>query len=100
MEAISSELNAINQRLKARDDLDAVRRTVDDARDARLLERVDRHGNRMTAMEKNWAAFFGPDGAWNYVKKKLASTDIQNRWIIGLLVTTLIGVIVNLSVKH
>lgn len=100
MAAISAELNSIRQTLEARDTLDAERRKIDDARDVRLLERVDKHGTRMTAMETNWANFFGENGAFAYVKKKIEATDKQNRWIIGLIVTTLTAVIVNLATKH
>lgn len=107
MAAISAELNAINQRLKARDELDAERRKVDDERDkiAResskaLLDRVDGHGGRLKTLEVNWMTFFGPEGAFTYVKNKIETQDKQNRWIIGFVFTTLIGVIVNLLTKH
>src|SRR5271163_3926058 len=100
MAAISSELNSIRQTLEARNVLDAERRKIDDERDIRLLERVDIHGQRMTAMETKWAAFFGENGAFTYVKKKIESTDLQNKWIIALVITTLVGIIVNLAVKH
>jgi hypothetical protein len=99
MAAISSELNSIRQTLEARDDLDAERRKIDDARDARILDRVDRHGTRMTAMETNWAAFFGENGAFNFVKAKLEKIEKMDTWKMCLLVATLVGVIVNL-IKH
>jgi hypothetical protein len=107
MEAISAELNGINQRLTARDNLDAERRKVDDRRDEEakasakeLLRRVDGHGSRLSKLEVNWMTFFSEDGAFTYVKRKIQTTDKQNRWIIALGFTTLIGVIVNLWIKH
>lgn len=100
MAQVSAELGAIRQSLDARDQLDAERRKLDDARDARMLARVDKHGTRMTAMETNWANFFGENGAFTFVKKKIEATDAQNRWIIFLVISTLVGVIVNLAVKH
>jgi hypothetical protein len=114
MAAISAELNAINARLRARDELDAGRRKIDDERDGEgkerdkaaralakeVLDRTDGHGGRLKTLEINWATFFGETGAFTYFKKKIEATETQNRWIIGLIITTLIGVIVNLSVKH
>jgi hypothetical protein len=107
MVSVSAELNAINQRLKARDDLDAERRKIDDERDksakssaSQLLERVDGHGGRLRTLETNWATFFSEIGAFTMVRKKLDSTDKQNRAIIALVLTTLVGVIVNLATKH
>lgn len=71
MAEVAAKLEAINQSLLARDELDAERRKVDDARDVKaekasddLRERMDRHGTRTTALETNWAAFFGPVGAF------------------------------------
>lgn len=100
MAQVSAELIAIRENLTARDRLDSERRKVDDARDERLLDRVDKHGTRMTTMETRWEAFFGDNGAWNYVKKKIEATDKQNRVIIGFGFTTMVGVILNLWLKH
>lgn len=107
MAAISAELNAINQRLKARDDLDSERRKVDDERDRdakssakAVIDRVDDHGGRLKTLEVNWLTFFGETGAFTYVRRKIESSDKQNRWIIALAFTTLVGVIVNLALKH
>jgi len=65
-----------------------------------LLERVDGHGGRLRTLEVNWATFFSENGAFTYVKKKIDATDRQNRWIIGLIVSTLIAAVVNLATKH
>jgi hypothetical protein len=100
MEQVSSKLNSISQSLAARDRVDADRRKVDDTRDTRLLERVDAHGIRTTAIETKWEAFFGPNGAFTYVTRKIEATDKQNRWIITFVIATLVGVIANLVTKH
>lgn len=104
MTAISGELNAINERLKARDELDSERRKIDDERDreskaraTEILARVEGHGGRIKTLEVSWMTFFGETGAFTYVRRKIEATDKQNRWIIGLIITTLIGVIVNLA---
>lgn len=107
MAEVSAELLSIRQTLEAQDRIDAERRKVDDAREeaaskAReaLLERVDKHGIRTTTLETMWAAFFGPNGAFALVLKQLDSQGAQNKWILGLLITTLIGVVVSLATKH
>jgi 1-aminocyclopropane-1-carboxylate deaminase/D-cysteine desulfhydrase-like pyridoxal-dependent ACC family enzyme len=107
MADVSAELNSIRRTLEARDILDAERRKVDDTRDegahkerVELIERVNRHGQRMTAIETNWANFFGENGAFTMVRKKLEASDVQNRWIIVFAFSTLVGVIVNLLTKH
>ena len=107
MAQVSAELGSIRQLIESRDELDKQRRKIDDRRDeeakaraAHLLERADGHGSRLKVLEVNWATFFGENGAFTYVKKKVESSDRQNRWIIGLIITTLIGVIVNLAQKH
>jgi len=107
MGQLSAEIGSIHRMIEAQNREYAERRQEDDRRtDAaersrqELTTRLDRHGNRMTAMETNWINFFGPDGAFTYVKKKIESTDRQNRWIISLVITTLIAVIVNLVRQH
>lgn len=114
MGQVSAELKSIRQLIESRDELDAERRKVDDERygsQARrtdhLLERVDGHGGRIRTLEVNWATFFSENGAFTFVKKaigstekKIEATDKQNRWIIGLIITTLITVILNLITKH
>jgi len=107
MEQLSSEIRSIRQLIESRDVLDAERRKVDDVRDREaksmakhLLERVDGHGGRLRTLEVNWATFFSENGAFTYVKKKIDATDRQNRWIIGLIVSTLIAAVVNLATKH
>ena len=107
MAAISAELNSIRQTLEAQDRLDAERRKIDDERDRsskesskQLLERVDGHGGRLKTLEANWMTFFSEIGAFTMVRRKLEATDKQNRWIIGLVISTLIAVIVNLATKH
>lgn len=104
---LSAEIGSIHRMIEAQNREYAERRQEDDRR-AEVAEksrqeltlRIDRHGNRMTAMETNWVNFFGPEGAFTYVKNKIEGTDRQNRWIIALVITTLIGVIVNLSRQH
>lgn len=107
MADVNAELNSIRQTLEARDTLDAERRKIDDSRDEvahkeriEVVERMNRHGLRMTTIETNWAAFFGENGAFTYVRKKLEASDAQNRWIIVFAFSTLVGVIVNLLTKH
>jgi hypothetical protein len=107
MGQVSSELLSIRQTLEARDTLDAERRKLDDARNTaattdrkELLDRVNKHGLRVTTLETNWANFFGENGAFTYVKRKIDATDKQNRWIIGLVLSTLAGIIVTLVTKH
>jgi len=107
MEQLSSEIRSIRQLIESRDVLDAERRKVDDVRDreakqlaSHLLERVDGHGGRLRTLEVNWSTFFSENGAFTFVKKKIESTDTQNRWIIALIITTLITVIINLVTKH
>jgi len=103
MGQLSAELGSIRQLIESRDELDAERRKVDDARNLsaergrqQLLDRVDGHGKRLGTLETNWATFFSEIGAFTYVKKKVESAEKQNRAIIGLLLTTLAGVIVSL----
>jgi hypothetical protein len=100
MAAISSELNSIRQTLQARDELDAERRKIDDARDARILDRVDKHGQRLASLEIRWEAFFGENGAFTFVKNKISDIEKRDRWKMGLLVATLAGVIATLVEKH
>jgi len=114
MEQVSAELQSIRQLIQSRDQLDMERRKVDDtrndeakARAAHLLERADGHGQRLRTLEVNWSVFFSENGAFTYVKKKIDATeqklddaDHQNRWIIRLIVATLIGVIVNMALKR
>ena len=107
MEQVSAELQSIRQLIQSRDQLDMERRKVDDtrneeakARAAHLLERADGHGQRLRTLEVNWSVFFSENGAFTYVKKKIESTDRQNRWIIGLIISTLIAAVLNLATKH
>ena len=107
MNQVIAKLGSIEQTLEARDVLDQERRKVDDARNAaattdrkELLERVNKHGLRVTTLETNWANFFGENGAFTYVKRKIDATDKQNRVIIGLVLSTLAGIIVTLVTKH
>lgn len=107
MEQLSSEIRSIRQLIESRDVLDAERRKVDDVRDREaksmakhLLERVDGHGGRLRTLEVNWATFFSENGAFTFVKKKIEGGEKQNRWIIVLIITTLITAIVNLATKH
>lgn len=107
MSEVSQALNSILQTLEERDRIDLARRDVDDRRDAiaktdrkELLDRLEGHDKRVTALETNWAAFFGDNGAFTYVKNKIEATDKQNRWIIVFVISTLVGVIVNLATKH
>jgi hypothetical protein len=99
MEQVSTKLNAISLSLSRRDDLDAKRRLVDDARDATLLARVDEHGRKQTELETKWNAFFSDQGGWGYVSRKITTTDTQNRWIIGGVGSILVAVIIDL-LKH
>lgn len=71
---IALQLQALNQKFQARDEMDAERRKTDDARyDAlkksndEVMARVDGHGLRTTALETKWAAFFGDEGAFKVV---------------------------------
>lgn len=80
MAQVAARLDSISQTMKARDDLDAARRQVDDERDEKadkaavdLRERMDRHGTRTTALETNWAAFFGPIGVFSTVVKDVST---------------------------
>jgi hypothetical protein len=71
MAQVRAELDSIRRNLEARDRLDQERRKVDDAREQsaaaareHLLERVDGHGRRTTALETKWEAFFSEQGAF------------------------------------
>jgi hypothetical protein len=106
MSQVSAELRSIRQLIESRDNVDLERRKLDDKRDeeakaraSHILERVDGHGGRIRTLEVNWSTFFSENGAFTFVKDKIKATDRQNRVIIGLVLTTLAGVIVNL-IKH
>ena len=102
MTEVSQTLNSILQDLSSRKILEAERRKLDDARDEsarkdrkELLDRVNAHGTRTTALETKWAAFFGDEGAFKLVMKAGAEQSKKldrNTWLIaigfGILIAT------------
>jgi len=76
MEVVMAAIEAVDARIKAKDELEAERRKTDDIRYERLaknqetiIERTDKHGLRTTALETLWSAFFGDQGAFKIVVK-------------------------------
>jgi hypothetical protein len=112
MAQVSAELNAIRQTLEAQNQQYAARRLEDDRRELvatsdrkELLDRVNAHGTRTTALEANWAAFFGEQGAFRMVVKQGVdqAKDIKNlskaQWMgVGLVVG--INAVLILLLRH
>ncbi len=84
---VSLTLDAINVRMKQRDELDSERRKVDDLRHERAAATAIAQATRTTALETNWTAFFGPQGAFTGLMEELkllrVKTDRQN-WYIAM----------------
>jgi hypothetical protein len=91
---VSVKMDSLISRIEGRDKLDEERRKTDDARYTTLskrheeiLERVDKHGIRTTALETKWAAFFGDEGAFKLVMKGLENLDKKSdkqNWFIAI----------------
>jgi hypothetical protein len=105
---VAGAVSLLGQQLDYREQTDAERRKVDDARHETLIKgqdriaqgqdelvsRVDSHGLRTTAIETRWEAFFGPQGAFGLVMKGIdtqseqikAQTKVSNRtnWILAI----------------
>lgn len=87
-------LDSINDRLEARDRLDAERRKVDDLRSANeakvrqeLVQRTAEQGERTAKLEANWESFFGDQGAFRMVIAELKSHNIKIdrlMWLTGV----------------
>lgn len=90
-----SAVSSLVQRWDEREKLDNERRKVDDARYETLakrheilIERVDKHGERTTALETKWAAFFDEKtGAFRYVTQgmeKLNTKTDKMAWLLAI----------------
>lgn len=107
MEQVSSELGSMRQTLAEQDRIATERRKVDDERNRaaelgrkEARERSDGHGGRLARLEARWEAFFSDGGAFRAVLKNAeslttgqANQDKKINWILGLLITGLIGII-------
>ena len=79
-------LDAINEKLAARDKLDEERRKLDDTRAAQSTAATQDLLMRTTALESNWTSFFSEKGAFpmlmSTIKAHGKKIDRQN-WIVA-----------------
>lgn len=104
LEDVCRGMELIHQQLKSRDQIEAERRKLDDARDSaarkdrsELLDRVNKHGTRQTALETRWEAFFGDQGAFKIVVKGMEQTTAKLNMIIWAGFVGTLGLLVELG---
>lgn len=80
IDQVATRVELIDQKFDSKEETDKQRRIVDDARftvltggQKEVLARVETHGTRTTALETKWAAFFGDEGAFKAIMKRIDS---------------------------
>lgn len=101
-DGIIHRLDQIESRVSNAAELYDERRRTDDARYERvikaqdaILERVDGHGRRTTAIETKWEAFFGKQGAYGIILETLKNQDNKIdrlAWYIAIGIGLVVGI--------
>lgn len=106
MAGLAAQFHAFSKRWDDRELMETERRKLDDERDRKhtqkmdeVLDRLDKHGTRTTALETKWEAFFGDQGAFKLVVKGLDKLDGKTDKLAWLLAIG-IGIMVAVQYFH